>query len=101
MAVFDRNVLSGHISDFAQAAAKAFHQVRALAGRNTVQEPDQRHRHLLRLRRERPRRPASQRRDELAPLHSITSSARASSNGGTSRPSALATVRLMTNSNLL
>jgi hypothetical protein len=29
-------------------------------------------------------------RDELAPLHSITSSARASSGGGTVRPSALA-----------
>ena len=33
--------------------------------------------------------------------HSITSSARASSIGGTSRPSALAVVRLMTNSNLV
>ena len=29
-------------------------------------------------------------RDELAPLHSITSSARTSSAGGTARPSALA-----------
>ena len=33
--------------------------------------------------------------------HSITSSARASSVGGTSRPSALAVLRLMTNSNLV
>ena len=38
--------------------------------------------------------------DELAPFHSITSSARASSVGGTSRPSALAVLRLITNSNL-
>ena len=37
-------------------------------------------------------------RDELAPSHSITSSARASSVGGTSSPSALAVLRLMTNS---
>jgi len=40
-------------------------------------------------------------RDELAPLHSITSSARASNVGGTSRPSVLAVVRLMTRSNLV
>src|SRR5262245_28523704 len=40
--------------------------------------------------------------DELAaPNHSITSSARASSVGGISRPSALAVARLMTNSNLV
>ena len=38
---------------------------------------------LLRARRERPRRRrAAEQRDELAPLHSITSSARASSDGG-------------------
>ena len=36
-----------------------------------------------------------------APLHSITSSARASRVGGTSRPSALAVLRLMTSSNLV
>src|SRR5262249_46377851 len=40
-------------------------------------------------------------RDEFAPVHSITSSARASSVYGTSRPSALAAVRLMINSNLV
>src|SRR5262249_48636300 len=61
---------------------------------------------LLRPRRERPRRRcAAEQRDELAPFHrcnhSITSSARASSVGGTSRPSALAVARLMTNSNLV
>src|SRR5262249_44818610 len=39
--------------------------------------------------------------DELAPPHSITSSARASSEGGTSRPSALAVLRLMTSSYLV
>ena len=54
---------------------------------------------LLRPRRERPRcRRAAEQRDELAPPHSITSSARASSEGGISRPSALAVLRLMTSS---
>ena len=57
---------------------------------------------LLRARRQRPRRRrAAEQRDELAPFHSITSSARASSVGGTSRPSALAVLRLMTSSNLV
>src|SRR5262249_59835797 len=45
-------------------------------------------------------RPAEQ-RDERAAFHSITSSARASSVGGISMPSALAVVRLITRSNLV
>src|SRR5262245_41926474 len=52
----------------------------------------------LRVRRERPCGCAAEQRDEVAPLHSITSSARASSVGGTSRPSAFAVLRLMTSS---
>jgi hypothetical protein len=57
---------------------------------------------LLRTRHERPcRRRAAEQRDELAPVtHSITSSARASSIGGTVRPSALAVIRFTTRSNL-
>ena len=55
----------------------------------------------LRARRQRPRRRAAEQRDELAPPHSITSSARASSVGGTSRPSALAVLRLISMSNLV
>src|SRR6516164_7988556 len=55
---------------------------------------------LLRPRRERPRyRRAAEQRDELAPFHSITSSAMASSVGGTVRPSIRAVRALMTNSN--
>jgi hypothetical protein len=51
---------------------------------------------LLRARRKRPRRcRTAEQPDELAPLHSITPSARASSVGGNSRPSALAVLRLM------
>src|SRR5262249_49844065 len=54
---------------------------------------------LLRGGRERPRRrsPAEQ-RDELAPPHSITSSASASSGGGTVRPSIRAVLRLIASS---
>src|SRR5262249_18719147 len=55
---------------------------------------------LLCRRDEWPRRRAAETRDELAPFHSITSSARASRECGTSRPSALAVLRLMTSSNL-
>src|SRR5262249_22624866 len=56
---------------------------------------------LLRPRRERPRCcRAAEQRDELAPLHSITSSASASSLSGIVRLSALAVVRLKTRSNL-
>ena len=50
--------------------------------RPAAQEADHRHRRLLRARRQRPRRRAAEQGDELAPLHSITSSARASSMGG-------------------
>src|SRR5262249_1979712 len=50
----------------------------------------------------RPRhRRAADERDELAPLHSITSSASASTCGGMSRGNALATTRLMISSTLV
>jgi uncharacterized caspase-like protein len=66
-------------------------------GAPTTQKSNHRHRRLLRARRERPRRHrAAEQRDEVPPFHSITSSARASSVGGTSRPSAFAVVRLKT-----
>src|SRR5262245_46658578 len=67
----------------------------------------QRHQHpdpahalaLLRTRRKRPRcRRAAKQRDELAPPHSITSSARASSVAGMSRLSAFAAFILITSS---
>src|SRR5262245_51013917 len=49
-----------------------------------------------------PGRRAAEQRDEVAPLHhSITSSATARSPGGTVRPSVLAALRLITNSNLV
>src|SRR6516162_2983860 len=44
---------------------------------------------------------AAEQRDEIAPPHSITSSASARRVGGTVRPSVLAVLRLMTNSYLV
>src|SRR5262249_2528819 len=68
--------------------------------RSRAEKPDRRQL-LLRARRERPRgRRAAEQRDELAALHSITSSARASSAAEMSMPSAFATIRLTTRSNL-
>src|SRR5262249_20365526 len=57
---------------------------------------------MLRPHHERPccRCPPAQ-GEKFAPLHSITSSARASSVGGISRPSAFAVVRFTTSSNLV
>ena len=46
-------------------------------------------------------RPAAEQRDELAPLHSITSSARSRIEVGSSMPIALAVLVLMTSSNLV
>src|SRR5262249_61197553 len=71
------------------------------AARPPAEPADHRHRRLLRARRERPRRRAAEQCDELAALHSMTSSARAERRGGTSRPSAFAVLRLMTNLNFL
>src|SRR5262245_44806069 len=57
--------------------------------RDSVEHTDHGDRRLLRARRKRPRRRAAEKRDELATAaHSITSSASASSVGGTSSPSA-------------
>jgi hypothetical protein len=55
----------------------------------------------LRQQSTRPRRRAAKPHNERAPLHSMTSLTRASSECGTSRPSAFAVLRLITNSNLV
>src|SRR5262249_14079792 len=90
-AVFDRYVLALDVACFLQALAERDHEVRGVSERGAAQETNNRHRRLLRPRREWPRgRRAAEQRDEFAPVHSITSSARASSVGDKSRPSALA-----------
>ena len=56
-AVFDRHVLALDIAGLLQALAKCAQTVRVIAsGDRGVEEPDHRHRRLLRARRERPRR---------------------------------------------
>src|SRR5262249_16685162 len=70
-------------------------------GGPAMKEPNHRCCRLLRARRHRPRqRRAAEHRNELAPPHSITSSAMASNPGGKVSPSDLAIFRLISSSNL-
>src|SRR6516225_6941897 len=73
--------------------------------RGRAEKPNGGRRRLLRASRERPskrsRRRAAEQRNELAPPHSITSSARASRRSGTASPSDLAVLRLSTKSNFV
>src|SRR5262249_11360604 len=85
----------------AQAFSQRRDEVNAFARRSGMQKPDHRHRRLLRAHRERPCRSAAEQRDELAPLHSITSSAVCRNGSGMVRPSAFAVLRLMTSSYLV
>src|SRR5262249_42895429 len=97
----DGNVLSLDDSGLLQPLPKRCDKWRGASSRRATEEPDHRHRRLLRARRERPRGCAAEQRDEIAAFHSITSSARASSEGGTVSPSTCAVVRLITRSNLV
>jgi type III restriction enzyme len=89
--VLDHHVLVLNVAGFVEAFAEGSARARGILGRPGTYEADDRHRRLLRARCKRPRcRRATEKRDEFAArAHSITSSARASSVGGTSRPSAL------------
>src|SRR5262249_36112519 len=99
-AVYNRHVLALDIAGLFETLPKIAQAIRERV-RFRVEKPDDWHCRLLRPRRQRPRRRrAAEQRDELAPPHSITSSARASNVDGTSRPSALAVLRLITSSNL-
>src|SRR5262249_52365018 len=62
---------------------------------------DASHALALSTRHQRPRRRAAYCCDEGAPLHSMTSSARASIEAGNIRPSAVAVLRFNTSSNLM
>src|SRR5262249_21826391 len=97
----DRDVLALDIAGVFETLAECAQKVPECVRRLIVEKPDHRHRRLLCARRERPSGRAAEQRDEIAPLHSITSSERASSVGGTSRPSAFAVLRLITSSNLV
>src|SRR5262249_49061876 len=97
----DHNIPSLDKSNFAQSLMKSSHYASGLTGRSAAEKADHRHR-LLRARCERPRGcRAAEQRDDLPPLHSITSSAVICMISGTVRPSALAVSRLITNSYLV
>src|SRR5262249_46314537 len=97
--VLDRHVLAFDVAGFVKTFAEGGHKMRDDIGRPDVDEPDH---WLPSARRERPRRRrAAEQREELAALHSITSSASASNLSGISRPRALAVFRLTPSSNLV
>src|SRR5262245_44494764 len=101
-AVFDRHVLAFYEARVLDALAKCAERLGERLRRLSIEESDHRHRLLLRACRERPCcGRATDQRDELAAVHSITSSASASTCGGMSRRNALATTRLMISSNLV
>src|SRR2546430_828858 len=91
-AIFDRDVVPFDKTGLIQALVERSQVVRKSFAGSSVEEPDHRHRRLLRARRERPHScPAAKQRDELATAaHSITSSARPESGSGTVMPSTLA-----------
>src|SRR5262245_19962422 len=98
--VDNRDILALDIAGLFQTLAKSAQAFRDGIRRSRIEETNHRYRRGLRVGCRWPcNRRAAEQRDELAATdHSITSSARASSEGGTSRPSALAVLRLMTSS---
>src|SRR5215475_14211993 len=100
-AIFDLDFLALDVSCLFQRLMERGQTPRVRLRRCAAEKSDHRHPRLLRTCPERPRGCAAEQRDECAPPHSITSSARASSVGGTSSPSALAVLTLMTRSNLV
>src|SRR5262245_21440049 len=71
-AIFDCNVLAFDKAPVFQTLTERSQELRVVAGRPGAEEPNHRHRRLLRLRRERPRgRRAREKGDELAALHLI------------------------------
>src|SRR5262249_10859007 len=102
-AVLDRDGATIDPAEFTQPLQKCVDPCALAYWPAATEVPDGRQlARLLRPRRERPpRRSAAEQRDELAALHSITSSARASSLSGIVRPSALAVLRFKFRSNLV
>src|SRR5262249_6920596 len=99
MAKFKRNVAPFDITEVAHPAYEFLAEWVIVRGSRSDVSDARGLARLLRARRQRPRgcRPADE-RDELAPLHSITSSARPRSGNGIVRPSVLAVLRLMISS---
>src|SRR5262249_29314018 len=100
-AVNDGDVLALHVTAFLEALVKSAQTVCGGPRRPGIEISDDRQLRLLRARCEWPRRCTAKQCDELAPPHSITSSASVSRLSEILRPSALAVVRLMTRSDLV
>src|SRR5262249_45378660 len=97
--VINRYILTFSKTSFVEPLMKRRNETSI--GRCISEETNYRQYRLLCAQTERPHRDAANKRDELAPPHSITSSARDSSDCGTERPSALADLRLTTSSYLV
>src|SRR5262245_11029875 len=99
--IIELDVLAFDKARRAQALAESTQTDRIRIRADGREKPDHRHPRLLRVCRERPRGSgAAENCDELAPPHSITSSARCWRNKGTSRPSDLAVLILTASVNL-
>ena len=97
--LLDCDVPAFDVAERSQALAEGI-RIASRVGSLTQESDACKLRRLLRPCRERPRRRrAAEQRDELAPPHSITSSASARNGAGTVRSIALAVLRLMTSSN--
>src|SRR5262245_4528708 len=93
-AKFEGNIPAFEVAKLAQARPQRLYAFGLGWWEPQPQEPDPRNVRALRPRRPRPHHRAADQRDDLAPRdHSITSSARARSVAGTSRPSVLAVLR--------
>src|SRR5262249_40302393 len=100
-AVLYTDILAFAVTLRGQTFAPCSNHVCRILRRPGVEKRDYRHRWLLCARRDRPCGcRATEQGDELAALHSITSSARNRNDSGIIRPSALAVLRLTTRSNL-
>src|SRR5207244_1014064 len=97
--LFDRYVLAVDKPFVLQTLLECGQQMHERRGWRAAKKADHRHRRLLRARGERPGDGrAAEQRDDVASVHSITSSARPSSVIGKVTPSALAVLRLMASS---
>jgi hypothetical protein len=98
----DGDILPFDVAGVFEAIAKCRDQGGKALGRGAAEKPDHRHSRLLSANRQRPGDPrAGQQDQQVASVHSMTSSARARIDGGTVRPSALAVFRLTTSSKVV
>src|SRR5215510_10732919 len=87
-AILDHNISALDVAGFTKALPECGQIACTISKRRAAEESDHRHCRLLRARRERPRCcRAAEQRDELATVHSITSSARPERGRGTVMPS--------------